>query len=258
LGEKIVLQMAQRAVIAITKQCLIGTVVALVLLACQSGCAASDPYRVVELAPDIVEPSDICLHPDGESLLIVSDKGALFQTDANGTVLTRSSFQGGDFEGVYSHAGKIYVADESNRLVHRFNPDGLVLEQTFSIPYDGKRNSGYESIVFNPAREVFLLIIEKDPVIILELDDAFQVRAAFPFDAARDISAATWHEGALWLVSDEERAVLKLDPDRYEVLGRWSIKAVKKPEGIVFAGDSMLVVCDTEHLLYFYATPKEN
>ncbi|MCB2216093.1 SdiA-regulated domain-containing protein [Desulfofustis glycolicus] len=245
------------AVIAIAKQCLIGTVVALVLLACQSVCAASDPDRVVELAPDIVEPSDICLHPDGESLLIVSDKGTLFQTDANGTVLTRAPFQGGDFEGVYSHAGKIYVADESNRLVHRFNPDGLVLEQTFSIPYDGKRNSGYESIVYNPVREVFLLITEKDPVTILELDDSFQVRAALPFAAASDISAATWHDGALWLLSDEEQAVLKLDPDRYEVLERWNISAVKKPEGIVFIGGSMLVVCDKEQLLYFFPAPWE-
>lgn len=249
--------MNKRAAIAITAQWLIGIVVALVLLACRPGSAASDPYRVIELAPDIVEPSDICLHPDGVSLLIVSDKGTLFQTDENGTVLRRAPFQGGDFEGVYGHAGKIYAADESNRLVHRFDPDGLGLEQTFSVPYGGKRNSGYESIVYNPARGVFLLIIEKDPVVILELDDAFRVKAAIPLDVASDISAATWHDGALWLVSDEERAVLKLAPDRYEVLGRWSIEAVKKPEGIVFAGGSMLVVCDTEHLLYYFAAPQE-
>jgi sugar lactone lactonase YvrE len=240
-----------------TKPYLIGIVVALVVLACHSGGGASEPDRFVELAPDIVEPSDICLHPDGVSMLIVSDKGVLFQTDENGAVLTRASFQGNDFEGVYSHAGKIYVAEERNRLVHRFNPDGLVLEQTFSIPYDGKRNSGYESIVYNPAREVFLLIIEKDPVTIIELDDTFQVKATIPFAAASDISAATWHDGALWLLSDEERAVLKLAPDRYEVLGRWNIPSVKKPEGLVFAGDSMLVVCDKEHRLYFFTAPRE-
>ncbi len=236
---------------------LIGIVVALVLIGCRSGDAVLEPYRVVELAPDIIEPSDICLHPDGASMLIVSDKGSLFHTDENGAVLMRAPFQRGDFEGVYVHAGKIYVADESNRLVHRFDPDGLVLEQTFSVPYEGKRNSGYESLVFNQVREVFLLITEKNPVIVFELDDAFQVKAAIPLDVASDISAATWHEGALWLVSDEERAVLKLAPDRYEVLGRWSIPAVKKPEGIVFAGDSMLVVCDKEHLLYFFAAPQE-
>ncbi len=235
--------------------CILVILLSLALCGCRLPSSDLQPDRVIDLAPDIVEPSDICLHPDGQSLLIVSDKGYLYQTDFEGSVLLRAPFEGGDFEGVYAYRGKIFVADESNRLVHRFDPDGLVLEQTYHIPYAGKRNSGYESIVYNRARQTFVLITEKNPIIIFEVDDDFQVSAAFPFEVTSDISAATWHEDHLWLVSDEEQAVLQLDPDTYEVVGRWGIPAVAKPEGIVFVGDDLLVVCDKEHLLYYFPAP---
>jgi hypothetical protein len=64
---------------------------------CRPGGAELEPDRVVELAPDIVAPSDICVHPDGVSMLIVSDNGSLFHTDEKGAVHMRSPFEGGDF-----------------------------------------------------------------------------------------------------------------------------------------------------------------
>lgn len=229
----------------------------LVLSFCEAEAQNLEPYRVIDLSPAILEPSDLCLHPDGESLLIVSDKGFLYHTDPDGAVIERAPFRGGDFEGVYAYAGKIYVADESNRLVHLFDPQGLALLRTYVVPYQGKRNSGYESITYNRARGVFILITEKNPVIIFELDHDFCVIGSISFAVTSDISAATWHNEHLWLVSDEERAVLKLDPDTYHVVGRWGLQSVLKPEGIVFLDDdTMLVVCDKEHKLYYFAAPR--
>jgi uncharacterized protein YjiK len=228
----------------------------LILIGCRSGRAELEPYRVVELDAAIAEPSDICLHPDGESWLIVSDKGALFQTDLDGSIQRRAPFHGGDFEGVYVHEKKIYVAEERGRLIHRLDSDSLEREKTYSVPYEGKRNSGYESIVFNRARGIFLLITEKDPVLVFELNGDFQVLQRFPLDVAKDISAATWHEGFLWLVSDEERAVLKLDPLSYQVLHRWEVPSVRKPEGIAFVGETMVLVCDAERRLYHFVAPR--
>ncbi|BDD86014.1 SdiA-regulated domain-containing protein [Desulfofustis limnaeus] len=229
---------------------------AVVMIGCRSGRAGLEPHRVVVMDAAIAGPSDICLHPDGGTLLIVSDKGALFQADLDGEIKRRAPFHGGDFEGVYVHEKKIYVAEERDRLVYRFDSDSLEREKTYSVPYEGKRNSGYESVVFNRARDVFLLITEKDPVIVFELNGDFEVLKRFPLDVAEDISAATWHEGFLWLVSDEERAVLKLDPHSYEVLQRWEVPSVRKPEGIAFVGETMMLVCDAERRLYYFAAPR--
>lgn len=201
----------------------------------------------------IPEPSDICIHPNGSTLLIVSDRGYLYHTDTMGVAIKTSPLIGGDIEGVWAQNGNIYVVDEAEGLVHSINPESLKVQRTVSVPYSGKRNSGFESIANNQNLGVHILITEKEPILIFELDSNFGVIRSMPFSATADISAATWHNNHLWLLSDEDRMVLKLNPKTYKVLKSWHIPDVAKPEGIAFLSpNTMLAVCDRESKLYYF------
>lgn len=200
----------------------------------------------------VPEPSDIAFDSTAEHLYIVSDKGILFECDAKGTVLRKSGFRGVDFEGVEVVGDKVYVADEALRQVHRFDRKTLRRESTWYIPYSGGRNKSYESLAYNPVKKCFLMITEKDPVIIRELTTDFIPLKEYQFKAARDISSARWHNGYLYLLSDEDRSVYKCDPDDYTVIRSWQTN-ILNPEGIAFDREGgMVIVSDDLQRLHFY------
>ena len=84
--------------------------------ACVGGPVTINIHPLVEATVQPEEPSDIHFY-DGH-FYMVSDKGFLYETDAKGTILKKSSFIGSDFEGVYRRGDKIYVTAERLRQVH--------------------------------------------------------------------------------------------------------------------------------------------
>lgn len=200
----------------------------------------------------VPEPSDICLSPDKNTMFIVSDKGMVFQTDLKGKVIKASSVLGTDFEGVYADSAFVYVADETARLVYKLDQQTLEKVGVYEVPYSGARNSGVESLTYNEARKRFVMITEKNPILIFELDGDFKKVNREKFTASRDISAATYHDGFLWLLGDEDRTVFKLDANNYQVLESILIN-VPNPEGIAFDKEGKMIICgdDTTTLYYF-------
>jgi uncharacterized protein YjiK len=202
----------------------------------------------------VPEPSDICFSKNGNTY-IVSDNGYLYQTDGQGKIIRKSSFTGTDFEGVYADEQYVYIMDESARRVHKLDQQKLERVATYDLPYNGARNSGYESITFNEEKKVFVTVSEKNPVTIFEYDKDFRKLNEIPFHKARDISSATWHEGNIWLLSDEDMKVFKLDPNTYKVKDEFSISVIN-PEGIAFDPAGNLVICsDDRQMLYFFNKP---
>ncbi len=211
------------------------------------------PLRSVSLR--IKEPSDICLSPSGNSFYIVSDNGVLYETDLEGKILRQAKETGYDFEGVYCDDEFIYVADEMTRKVHLYTHDDLKIVKSVRVPYSGGRNHGYESITWNKKKQALILITEDNPTWIFELGKEYNVVNEVKFTRARDISAATWHNGYLWFLSDEDRTVFKVDPDTYGVLDSWQIP-VLNPEGITFDKNGQLViVSDDLGRLYYFNNP---
>ncbi|MCL7989328.1 SdiA-regulated domain-containing protein [Sphingobacterium sp. lm-10] len=203
----------------------------------------------------IPEPSDICFSSDSLSLYIVSDQGSLYQTDLKGNILRKSDVAGTDFEGVHADEEFVYIADESARRVLKLDNKTLKQVAVYDVPYSGARNSGIESLTFNQARGTFIMITEKNPILIFELDKDFRKVNLHRFTSARDISAATYHDGHLWLLSDEDRAVFKLDPYSFDVLQTIRINIIN-PEGIAFDRDGQMVICsDDRRTLYFFSKP---
>lgn len=207
----------------------------------------------------IPEPSDITLSPSGNSFYIVSDDAILFETDLQGTVLRKSNvIKGIDFEGVWSDDKYVYVADETARKIHLYEHQDLKHVKTLNFSYSGGRNKGVESITYNKAKQVFVLITETDPSIIFETDSNFIQLNEKEWKASRDVSAATYHEDHIWLLSDEDMTVFKCNPLTYEVVGKWKIN-VLNPEGIAFdKNNRMIILSDDLERMYFFSHPELN
>lgn len=205
----------------------------------------------------IPEPSDIALAPNGNSFYIVSDDAILFETDLQGNALRKSTeIKGIDFEAIHADEKYIYVVDETTRKIHLYNHTDLKHVKTLSFPYSGGRNKGIESITFNQAKNAFVLITEADPCLIFETDSNFVQRNEITWKHSRDVSAATYHDNHIWLLSDEDMTVFKCNPLTYQVVEKWKIN-VLNPEGIAFdKTERMIILSDDLERMYFFTNPE--
>ena len=198
----------------------------------------------------IKEASDICLNQTKDGFFIVSDDGILFETNLEGIVIRKSPFRGFDFEGVFADAKGIYVMDERTRNVHSFNPADLSLKRSVEVNYNGGRNKGFESLTWNESKKCFIAFTEKEPTWVFELDQNFQVLNKQKVKGMSDISAATFLNGKLFLVSDEDHAIFRYNPETYELEQKFKLNIIN-PEGLCFGPDgSLYVVSDDMSKLY--------
>lgn len=206
---------------------------------------------------EVAEPSDICVNVVGDSTyFVVSDNGFLHEMNAQGKILRTADFEGIDVEGVYSNHDHVYIVEEFTRKIRIFDVATLQLQRTVVFPYSGGRNKGYESLTYNEKKGVFVMLTEKDPIYLIEIDsDMRLINELYLEGIARDISAATYYDDHLWLLSDEDMEVIKINPLTYEEVGRWYIPIIN-PEGIAFHNNHMLIVSDDMERLYRFAIPQ--
>ena len=210
------------------------------------------------VAVTIPEPSDICYDSKTDTFFIVSDAGGLFETDKNCKVIRKQPQDGADFEAVSSDGTYVYAVDETNRTIYKYDIQTLQLVKKFVIPYSGARNKGYESFSFDKAKNRYVLITESNPAILFELDTDFKVTNQTDISAiAKDISSARFYDGFLWLLSDEDMMLLKLNPTTYEVLKKWSLPVIN-PEGLAFDKEgNILISCDDMQRVYYFNNPEK-
>ncbi|PPK95609.1 uncharacterized protein YjiK [Nonlabens xylanidelens] len=221
--------------------------------------------EIIKLKPtqkkciQVPEPSDIAFSVDGKSLFMVSDNGYLFETDLEGTILRKADYKGLDDEAVYVNESHVYVVEEFSRKIKMFRLPDLVLEKTVNVPYNGARNKAYEGFTYNKAKGVFTLVVEKDPIYVFELNEKLEkVNEINLGDIARDISSATYYDNHLWLLSDEDSTVFKLNPNDYSVISKWKIP-VLNAEGLAFdAKGNFIVASDALQRLYYFSNPENN
>jgi uncharacterized protein YjiK len=214
------------------------------------------PQKSIAIA--IPEPSDICYNPKTDTFFIVSDNGILFETDHDQKIIRKVAEKDADFEAVYADGQFVYAVDETHRNIYRYD-ETLNRIGIANVPFSGGRNRGYEAITFNKSKNSFLLLTEKDPITLFELDANFKITNQIDLSRlARDISGATYYNDFLWLLSDESMRLIKLNPATYEVLGQWSLPVIN-PEGIAFDKDgTLLVTCDDMQRIYYFNNPEKN
>jgi uncharacterized protein YjiK len=218
--------------------------------------AKPKPKKLVLLSKadlTIKEPSDICILPNANKYAIVSDNGLLFLTDTNGVVLKEADFKGFDFEGVFADESKIYVSDERSRVIYVFNYN-LEKITSYQLTYYGGRNSGFESITFNKNKNCFVLITEKHPCIIFEYDTSFKELKQYSYTLSTDVSSITIHNGHLYVLCDEEKKILMLNPNDYTLESEIKLSDIN-PEGIAITADGrILIVSDDGQYLKKYSS----
>lgn len=217
------------------------------------------PPKVPKLKPTrhirihVPEPSDICRNPLNNNFFVVSDDGILFEVDIDGIPVREAAFRGFDFEAVYADESHVYLVEEYTRKIRVFDQATLTLQRTVHLPYGGGRNKSYEAFTFNPVTGRYILLTEKDPIYLFELDTALNVVNEWDMNhLAADISAATFYNGHLWLLSDEDMHIIRLDPVTREETGRWYVPIIN-PEGMVFTDEGkLIVISDDMERMYFF------
>jgi len=201
----------------------------------------------------IGEPSGICI-TDNKQYFVVSDDGYFYEIDTNGKVL-RSEMLGMDLEDACAVGNNLYVMDESLRRVYVLDAQTWKLKATHTINYNGGRNLGFESITYIPEKKHFIIITEKQPILLMETDENFNVLNEVEIKDISDISSATYYNQKLWLLSDEDHTVFKVSPDDFSVEKKWNIP-IYNPEGICFDNDgTMRIVSDDCQRLYIFPNP---
>lgn len=202
----------------------------------------------------VQEPSDITAG-ENDHFYVVSDHGKLAEIDASGHCLRFAKAEGGDYEGICQWAGRLYISEESFRQIRVYDPTSFELLKSVPVQYSGGRNEGAEAITYNEHKQCFLLITEKNPSLILETDTNFNVLAQFA-SPVPEVSATTWHNGKLYLLSDEAHCVVEVEPVNYQVIREWLVPVIN-PEGLCFtqAGD-LIIVSDDLSAYYQFKAPQ--
>lgn len=204
----------------------------------------------------VKEPSDICLSASKQNYFVVSDDGYLYETDLNFRITRKADFEGYDCEAVWADEKYVYVVEESIRNFRLFNVSDLKLVRTIPLDYMGARNSGIESLTYNKTKNCFVALTEKDPLYLYELDENFRVINRIDYGNLPDVSAITYHNDVLYLLSDEGMTISKLNPDDYSIIKTWKIN-VLNPEGICFSPEGKIVIAaDDLERFYFFENPE--
>jgi uncharacterized protein YjiK len=186
---------------------------------------------------------------DPSHFYVVGNRGNVCVVDSSGNVISSSKQDGGDYEACCVKDHQLYVIDESMRRVYVIDEATMKIRKTMQIPYAGGRNKAFEGITYLPSQKKFIAIIEK-PATIYELNEQLQVTNEMRFKGAWELSAVTYHDNFLWLLSDEGHKVMKVNPDSYEVVDTWNVPVIN-PEGVSFdANGNLLIVSDDFGTLY--------
>jgi uncharacterized protein YjiK len=125
---------------------------------------------------------------------------------------------------------------------------------TTSFEINGSRNSGLEGITYNPSKQHFYLINEKDPVLLIETDQALREISRKKIKNVKDLSGISYSlkENCLWLISDEDKEIIKSSLEG-EFIKKYKID-VDQAEGIAVDDKNNLiyVVSDKEEKLYVF------
>lgn len=207
-------------------------------------------YPVAKKKVAVPEPSDFEFIASTGHYYVVSDHGLLFEIDGNGKKIKQATEIGFDFEGVCTFNNQIIAADESFRKVMIYDFD-FNLKETHTLSIPGGRNQGVEGICRNETRNCFIVAIEKNPCQIVELNDQWNLTKEIKLPKEiNELSAVCFHKGFLYLLSDDDHKVYKLNPENYSLMQTWNI-AVINPEGITFNSNDQLEILSDDRAMIF-------
>ncbi len=215
-----------------------------------------EKMSVIDL--DILEPSGLSFGPDANTLLIVSDNtNKVYETTLQGDIIKEFPYTGNDLEGVVYNADEniIAVAEERKKEIVLLDYENGNEIERFQINTGGStQNKGLEGISYNPNNTAYYIVNEDLPGELIVWNKQFDIISKTELHFAGDYSAifVDIHNAALWIVSDESKAVYKCDYNA-KVLKEFSLPR-DKFEGITIDVENKILylVNDSSGELYIY------
>jgi len=205
-----------------------------------------------EYAISVPEPSGLDLTYEEDGFWTVSDEtSTIYKLDGDGNVVRTLKIEGIDFEGVtVIDEARLAIVLEREREVVIVDTSGTVLNRT-KLPFKGKRNKGLEGITYNPQNGHFYILNEKDPCLLIELNEELEVLKVDTLRLSKDVSGIYLdvENNFLWILSDEDQLIIKTDLDG-KLIEKMNISIIQ-PEGITIdkEGNRLYIVSDRNETL---------
>jgi uncharacterized protein YjiK len=211
-------------------------------------------FYLAESIP-VPEPSGLDLSADEKSFWIVSDQNStVYLMNGWGKVIKNFKVNGEDLEGITVIDDKtLAVVLERTREVVVIDTSGKEINRA-KVKLEGELNSGLEGITYDPAQKKFYILNEKNPRLLITLDDSLNELNRDTLNYSKDVSGIYFdpNDKALWILSDESQRVFKTDLSG-KPIEEFRIK-VAQPEGITFnkSHTKMYLVSDRTENLYVF------
>ncbi|MBC8184072.1 SdiA-regulated domain-containing protein [candidate division KSB1 bacterium] len=218
----------------------------------------NEPYlkKEADYKLDVEEPSGLAFSVDGNFLWTISDKtNKVYQITLTGTIVKELSYTGNDLEGIVQHPGDstLWVVEEYQADIVQLDTSGNELKRV-SIPVNGG-GSSLEGITINPANNHLYLVKEKNPGVLIHLNEKHEMVSYLRISFAGDYSGIYFdaQNSFLWIISDQDKTVFKCDLSG-KVLEQYPVD-VNKIEGIAVDVNNSLIylVSDSYERLYVYS-----
>lgn len=161
----------------------------------------------------IKEPSGLSYSADRQSLLVVSDRGTIFNIEFDGSVRKQYPLVFDDLEGIFVDASdnSIYVVEEQKGQIVAISPEGTILSTTDIL--DSNDNSGLEGITYDASRDIFYLLKEKNNGLLIKYSFKDKTIQKIDLDFASDYSGIFYNDVTdnLWILSQESQTLNKCD-----------------------------------------------
>ena len=213
-------------------------------------------HSYIDRVIPVPEPSGLDLNFDESGFWIVSDENStIYLIDSMRKEKKRFKVEGKDLEGItVIDEVKIAVVLERSREVVILDTSGTELNRV-KLYLSGDLNSGLEGITYNPVSKRYYVVNEKDPVLLLTLDENLMELSRDTIDFIKDASGIYFdqRDNKLWILSDESQIIVKTNLSASEVFEKFKIK-VEQPEGITLnkTATRLYIISDATGSLYVY------
>jgi uncharacterized protein YjiK len=211
-------------------------------------------YNLSEPIP-IPEPSGLDLSFDENGFWVVSDQNSkVYLIDSWGKEIKSFEVKGEDLEGItVVNDSLLAIVLERTREVVILDTSGNEMNRA-TLNLEGELNSGLEGITYNPEKKIFYVLNEKNPRLLITLDENLIELKRDTIKFAKDFSGIFFDDkdNTLWILSDENQEIYKTDLAG-KVIREFKIK-VKQPEGIALNKDrtKLFLVSDVTGNLYVF------
>jgi uncharacterized protein YjiK len=207
----------------------------------------------------VPEPSGLALAVEDGFLWTVSDENStLYKIDIHGAVKDSLVMEGIDLEGVtLLYDSTLCVITERDRGV-------LILDKEYNIKkriqldIEGELNSGIEGVTQNLINKHIYIVNEKNPPLLVELDNDYSIISKLQLELAKDYSGLQFDSSGkyIWIISDESQMLLKVDL-KGNIVNSYKID-IPQIEGVAIDFNKKLVyiVSDNTECLYVFMFTK--